>query len=618
MKLLLNRKFLDVFIPVFFILYVIIGLVTWYVYIDQKDRIINNTVDYYSNYLEQRNDLILALLSPTISDIGYLARQRSVVNYAGSANDKKRLKEDMQLFALNNWDYKQVRFIDPNGMERIRLNWIGDSLRDVPDSDLQNKSSRYYFTKAKSLKAGEIYVSPIDLNIEHGQIEFPYERVIRFATPVYDLKQALVGIIVINQYMNEYFDRISKSELGVNSHFMFLNTEGYWLLGPPSFPTFGFMFNNLGNQNFEHYFPDTWKQISTQQAGSLYNNKGLFIFRHVSLENDFINGTENDLNNIQSDQENDWIFVSYLKKADVPQLLHIHQLFVWALFVSAVILFFIAYIISRLRFRERQYISEVNLLNLELENKIAERTRELSRTNLELQGVNKELESFSYSVSHDLRAPLRHISGFVDLLVKKNSEELTGKGKTYLRYIKEASSEMGTLIDDLLNFSRIGRTEMKLVAFDMNLLIDEVHQAIIRDFGDRDIRWNVGPLPEVTGDYSLLRQVWLNLLSNAVKYSSKKEYSRIDIACEEKEDHFLFSVRDNGVGFDMKYSHKLFGTFQRLHSDADYEGTGIGLAIVRRIVNRHGGHIGAEGVPDEGAVFYFSLPKLNTKSDDGN
>lgn len=609
MRLLLKNRFLIVFLPVFAILYMLVGAITWYVYIDQKDRILKNTVANYSSYLDQRNNLILALLSPTVSDISYLARQRSVRKYSGKKEDIELLKEDMQLMAMSNRDYKQVRFIGPDGKERIRLNWIDGKLQNVPDSVLQDKSNRYYFRNALKLKPGEIYVSPIDLNIEHGHIEVPYERVIRFATPVYNLKQELLGIIVINQYLNGYFSKLSDENRGVNRHFMFLNADGYWLMGPPNFPVFGFMFNNLANENFAHYFPNAWDTISSQTAGSVYNDNGLFVFRHVSIANDFINGKQNNLNNLISDPQNDWVFVAHLKKTDITQLLHLRVLLWSALLLSALVLFFIAYFISRYRYKEQLYIAELNSLNEVLEDKITERTRELTKANLELKSVNEELESFSYSVSHDLRAPLRHISGFVDLLFKKNEEELNEKGKTYLRYIKDASREMGKLIDNLLNFSRIGRAEMKLVRFDMSSLVGEVQKAIERDNRERDIRWHVESMPEVKGDYALLRQVWYNLINNAVKYSSKKEYTQIDITWEEEENQYVFSIRDNGIGFDMKYIHKLFGTFQRLHSDAEYEGTGIGLAIVRRVVNRHGGLTRAEGAPGEGAVFSFSLPK---------
>ena len=243
---------------------------------------------------------------------------------------------------------------------------------------------------------------------------------------------------------------------------------------------------------------------------------------------------------------------------------------------------------------------QIRKFSEELERNVAERTEQL-------RGANADLEAFNYGVAHDLRAPLRHIQGFSDMLLNDRDSVLSAEGQRHLKLIIAETARMDKLIQALLAISRVGRQTLQARDLDLNSVVEEVIESLAPDLQNRQIDWNVGQLPTTQCDPALTRIVFSNLLANAVKFTSRCGRASIEIACEKRDHEYVFCVRDNGVGFNMKYADKLFGVFQRLHRAEDFEGTGVGLATVQRIIQKHGGRIWAEAEVDKGASFYFTL-----------
>lgn len=266
---------------------------------------------------------------------------------------------------------------------------------------------------------------------------------------------------------------------------------------------------------------------------------------------------------------------------------------------------------------------EVLLLTVELDKRVAERTAalaaaqeqlrlrnaELLKRGAQLQAANKELEAFSYSVSHDLRAPLRHINGYLQALNEEASAAMSPEARGFLDAISASTQRMNTLIEDLLAFSRMSHASMSETRLDARQLVEEVIAEMVQETRGRNILWDLQALPVIYADRPLLKQVWVNLLSNAVKYTRPRNPATITIGSREQPGQWEFYVRDNGVGFDMRYADKLFGVFQRLHNPEEFEGTGIGLANVRQIIRRHGGETRAESQVNIGTTLFFSIPK---------
>jgi len=243
---------------------------------------------------------------------------------------------------------------------------------------------------------------------------------------------------------------------------------------------------------------------------------------------------------------------------------------------------------------------EIHQLNAELEHRVAERTSQL-------EAANEELQAFSYSVSHDLRSPLRAVDGFSQAVLEDYGPQLPEEGRRYLRRIRDGAQRMGALIEDLLEFARLSRQPLNKRAVNTETLVRDVIKDLASQREGRQVEIRIADLMPCRGDRALLKQVWVNLISNAQKYTRKCERAVLEIGCQREKNEDVYFVRDNGIGFDMHYAHKLFGVFQRLHRAEDFEGTGVGLSIVQRVVRRHGGRVWAEAAEGRGATFYFTL-----------
>ncbi len=265
-------------------------------------------------------------------------------------------------------------------------------------------------------------------------------------------------------------------------------------------------------------------------------------------------------------------------------------------------------LLATLEQRVRERTQELEEHKTSLEDSVNARTRELTESNQRLVAANDALEGFSYSVSHDLRAPLRAIDGFSGLLLEEHASGLDQEGLSFLNAIRTNIGKMSQLIDDLLAFSRIGRVELKRTDLDMEEIARTAYNELEPATAGRCIEFRLRPLPRAKADAAMMKQVFVNLFDNAIKYSAPTPKALIEVEGRIVDDEAVYLIKDNGVGFDMKYVGKLFGVFQRLHGASEFSGTGIGLSIVKRIITRHGGQIWAAGKPGEGATFGFALP----------
>ncbi len=656
------------------------------------------------------------------SDALYLADEvslRGALPHDGQY-DGHGLGQAFLAFARRKRLYDQIRLLDADGREMVRVDIADGQALRAPQRQLQDKSGRYYFKDALSEPRGGVYVSPFDLNIEHGHIELPIKPTIRFATPVYDSSASPKGVVVLNFVGQSLLDRLRAIGAAGGGELWLLNDRGYWLLGPKPEYEWGMMFPERSQRTVAQRFSGPWKRMVESRTGGQWRDHGaLFTYQSLSVSDIMNTGAA-------SDHAPRWWIVAYLPAdAIAAQTSGLATRHLWAFAVLALVVTMVASALAqastrRLQAEDAVRASEAHLRGLleaapdaviisdaegrivlvnaqaeslfgyrrdelvgqaiemlvpigarkrhvdhraayrakphpramgiglelsgqrkdgsqfpvavslspvrtdsgmlifsdirdvteqsRLHRRVASFNRTLSIKNRELETVNRELEAFSYSVSHDLRAPLRAIDGFSQALIEDYSEQLDDVGRDYLGRVRAAAQRMGHLIDDLLKLSRVARSGFRRQQVDISTMARDIADELRVAEPRRQVDIQIEPNLRLWADADLMRVLLTNLLSNAWKFTGNRDAPRIEVGTQTQRRDTVFFVRDNGAGFDMRNADRLFGPFQRLHDSQEFSGTGIGLATVQRIVHRHGGRIWAESQPDEGATFYFSLP----------
>jgi len=461
-------------------------------------------------------------------------------------------------------------------IERVHLTSIdGNKMAEIPELQIGvGESFAYRDWYINVSRNWEPYVSPV-----FERRSPPKHNIFAVAVPIKDTDENPIGILVMHTDLEGFFDWAGKIEVGPGGFVFIVDSKGQLAFHPKYSVQDGITdFSSApvvqkvlqGKENVEITYNSIEKERHVSAYVPVEYGWGVIAQQPVSL------AFESKNNQLQR------ILTGYV---------------LILLFCIIVIL-----LVFRVLGQERK-AEEDSWVMSELERRVAERTQQLETT-------NKELESFSYSVSHDLRSPLRAIEGFTQILVEEQGDRLDTEGQRLLTVVKDNAKRMSTLIDDLLNLSRLGRKTITLMMIDMNDLVKVVYEELqLQSDPAKSVKFVANPLPEARADRSLIHQVWTNLLSNAVKYSSACAEPMIEVGGHIEGPEKIYYVRDNGAGFDMQYYDKLFSAFHRLHRPEDFPGTGIGLAIIKRIITRHGGRVWAEGKVNEGAIFYFSLPR---------
>lgn len=718
-------RFTKYFVLLWLLLSLVVAGVLWVLYQVQVKHL------HSLSQTEQRQSVQLAIqtVRTELTDIGadliFLSGQSLLHQWLEGPTPglRESLASDYLAFLKSNGRYDQIRFIDSAGKERIRVNWNDGRPTVVSGESLQDKSNRYYVEKGLALHRGEIYISPFDLNIEHGMIQQPMKPMIRFVTPIFDAHGSKRGILVLNYLGRRLIERIREIASQTTGSLWLLNEQGYWLFGSRPEQEWGFMFEARSDVRFDADYPDIWRAImDDNKRGAFSTDKGLFTYAMLSPS-----GLLHGMDDVDLEISERWVIVSHMPAGGGSGRVHGQ---VSSLIIAFVLLSlcsaFIAWTImhfmrkrhqaeSALRSSEaawrelvqsapdaivvvdtdgridivnsqaealfgysreemvgqpiellipQRYCSgHVTLRNnyieqprvrpmgegrvlyglrkdgsefpvsislspihsggrlrifsdirdvtaqREAEQHIRDLNARLIQQNDELERVNHELEAFSYSVSHDLRTPLRAIDGFSRILLQEYAESLDDKGRDYLERVRKAAQKMGALIDDLLKLSRIARSEVQYETVDLSAMAVELLQDLQQGDSNRQVSVRVQENLEVRGDSRLLRVALDNLLGNAWKFTRGRADASIEFGMQVQDEEEVYYIRDNGAGFDMAYADKLFGAFQRLHDAAAFPGTGIGLATAQRVIHKHGGRVWAAGEPDQGATFYFTLSR---------
>lgn len=576
-------------------------------------------------------DVVADDFDTVIADLQVLADSTEVQFVLSSANADARnsLGNRFLKFSEAKGLYDQIRLLDIEGNEVVRVNYNGGSPIMVPQDQLQNKAGRYYFEDTVVLEEGEIFVSPLDLNMENGEIEQPLKPMIRFGTPVFDVRGEKRGILLMNYFGNELLGNLTRVTIRGNNQPMLLNADGYWLLSPQPDLNWGFMYDDRQEVTFQSLFPDAWGAVKSEQTFQFYAD-GLFSvtpinpLEQLGTDATIVAEVTTDDHGEHGDAGYHWHFVSYVPTENISHWtlgrLRLYLLVGAVLLVGTII---VTNFMARLMLQNEHDQEQIRRQNEDLEELVNARTAELDNANRYLRYANDEMRSFTSIVSHDLRSPIASISGFLkelrrdwdDLLPALDAniqDERTRR--TFEQHIPEAFDLIGTSVEQMerltrgiLGVARSGRRELVVDKVDLNALMRTALANNRKLLVEHDVQVTVAPnLPTVMADQLALEQVMNNLLGNAIKYRDPQRPLRIDIRADETESHTRVHIKDTARGITEEEIVNIFRLYRR-GNVSEIEGEGIGLYAVRGLIRRHGGDLTVTSEPGVGSTFTFTI-----------
>ncbi|QHI69606.1 hybrid sensor histidine kinase/response regulator [Tichowtungia aerotolerans] len=546
-------------------------------------------------------------------DLLYLANQCQSIDM----DDPQALQElapQWMAFADIKQIYNQVRFLDISGQEQIRINWTKDQQETVPKPALQNKSDRYYFQDTVKLKAGDIFTSPLDLNIEHGRIEIPVRPVIRFSTPAVDSNGATRGVVILNYCAEQLLTSFTQRTQNDQRHAWLLNQEGYWLKGPSPDSEWGFMLNQP-DQTVARQYPDAWAQIEDKEAGQFITKSGLWTFKTVYPLLECSHHPENQRHSESEKYAINAAKYTWKVVSLVPRRYYVsspREHIVLRIKVSLMLLllaFGASYLLARSEMRERR-------LRIDLQDTVEElrdKNLQLDDARAAAENATRAKSAFLANMSHEIRTPMNAVIGMTDLLIET---PLNTEQKEFAETIRVSGEALLTLINDILDFSKIeaGRMELEQQDFDFGRCVETTLDLMVPKAAEKNIEIvydMAGNVPAIIqGDAGRLRQILLNLLSNAIKFTREGEIV-VSVTALPRDNGYEIgiSVRDTGIGIPSEKIDHIFETFTQADASTtrQYGGTGLGLSISRRLSELMGGRMWAESIPGKGSCFHFTL-----------
>ena len=585
--------FLKIFLPLVILVSVII-VSRFAIDAGRKIETVNSNERNHALLLKET---ISADFESVVSDLMILSESEHLQDFMGGEDTQSYdvLSQEFLTSATRKGLYDQIRFLDETGMEMVRVNFnVGDPII-VPRDQLQFKGERYYFQDAYQLESGQVFVSPFDLNIEHGEIEQPLKPMIRFGTPVFDSIGQKRGIVILNYFGALLIENFEGASTNVLGHIYLVNADGYFLKGLTPEEEWGFMYPDGDEKTFGNSYPEAWEEITKAESGQFNNADGQFTFETVyplleAWKSSSGSGEAFEPSTAELESyEYFWKVVLHIPTETLNATTrgNVNELLI--LDAGLIIAVAAGLLISARESKKR---------------KLAEGA--LSKSAAQLEAANRELSDFAYIVSHDLKAPLRGIRQLSGWISNDYVEILGEDGQKKLDLLIDQSEHMHNLIDGILQYSKVGGVDAVEQRVDLNQLVQETIELLAPP---KNIRISVlNELPTIVGVRTQFEQVFQNLLSNAMKYMDKAE-GFIKIDCVEEEDEWQFSIADNGPGIEEKYYDKIFLIFQTLAPRTEVESTGIGLALVKKAVEAWGGRIWVESTVGEGSTFFLTLPK---------